>query len=165
MRSHVASLLCSFTHAQALHVFRRAQSRSPTRPLSGDFAVFFVVARKRISFFTDMRMLFALGSPILLLGRADAARPRVHRGGRNWLHPQTRYWSPVERTLNLFLNFFLREKIQTQETGRTFVPVPFFVFLRGRFCKFFWFNRTSKIGAVEGVRKLLLFIINRESES
>jgi hypothetical protein len=24
--------------------------------------------------------------------------------------------------------------------------------LRGRFCKFFWFNRTSKIGAVEGVK-------------
>jgi hypothetical protein len=60
----------------------------------------------------------------------------------------------VERTLKLFLNFFLQEKIQTQETGRTFVPVPFFVFLRGRFCKFFWLNRTSKIGAVEGVRNL-----------
>jgi len=67
------------------------------------------------------------------------------------VHPQTRYWSPVERTLKLFLTFFLKEKIQTQETGRPFVPVPFFVFLRGRFCKFFWFNRTSKIGAVEGV--------------
>ena len=69
------------------------------------------------------------------------------------VHPQTRYWSPVERTLKLFLYFFLQEKIQTQETGRTFVPVPFFVFLRGRFCKFFWFNRTSKIGAVEGVKR------------
>jgi hypothetical protein len=67
------------------------------------------------------------------------------------VHPQTRYWSPVERTLKLFLNFFLQEKFQTQETGRPFVPVPFFVFLRGRFCKFFWFNRTSKIGAVEDV--------------
>ena len=31
--------------------------------------------------------------------------------------------------------------------------IPFFVFLRGRFCKFFWFNRTSKISAVEGVKK------------
>jgi hypothetical protein len=57
--------LHSFTHAQARHVFRRAQSRSPagractptTRPLSGDFAAFLVLARKRISFFTDMRML------------------------------------------------------------------------------------------------------------
>jgi hypothetical protein len=67
------------------------------------------------------------------------------------VHPQTRYWSPVERTLKLFLTFFLKEKIQTQETGRPFVPVPFRVFLRGRFCKFFWFNPTSKIGAVEGV--------------
>jgi hypothetical protein len=69
------------------------------------------------------------------------------------VHPQTRYWSPGERTLKLFLNFFLQEKIQTQETGRPFVPVPFFVFLRGRFCIFFWFNRTSKIGAVEGVTR------------
>lgn len=33
-------------------------------------------------------MLPALASPILLLGRADAARPRVHRGGRNWLVAQ-----------------------------------------------------------------------------
>jgi hypothetical protein len=57
----------------------------------------------------------------------------------------------VERTLKLFLTFFLKKKIQTQETGRPFVPVPFFMFLRGRFCKFFWFNRTSKISAVEGV--------------
>jgi hypothetical protein len=39
------------------------------------------------------------------------------------VHPQTRYWSPVERTLKLFLTFFLKEKIQTQETGRPFVPV------------------------------------------
>ena len=35
-----------------------------------------------------MRMLPALACPILLLGRADAARPRVHRGGRNWLVAQ-----------------------------------------------------------------------------
>ena len=35
-----------------------------------------------------MRMLPALASTILLLGRADAARPRVHRGGRNWLVAQ-----------------------------------------------------------------------------
>ena len=69
------------------------------------------------------------------------------------VHPQTRYWSPVERTLKLFLTFFLKEKIQTRKTVRPFVPVPFRVFLRGRFSKFFWFNRTSKIGAVEGVRK------------
>jgi hypothetical protein len=75
------------------------------------------------------------------------------------VHPQTRYWSPVERTLKLFLTFFLKEKIQTQETGRPFVPVPFFVFLRGRFCKFFSFNRTSKISAVEGVRNLGGFIL------
>jgi len=61
----------------------------------------------------------------------------------------------VERTLKLFLTFFLEEKIQTQETGRPFVPVPFFVFLRGRFCKFFRFNRTSKISAVEGVSVLV----------
>jgi len=47
-----------------------------------------VLARKRISFFTDMRMLPALACPILLLGRADASRPRVHRGGRNWLVAQ-----------------------------------------------------------------------------
>ncbi len=39
------------------------------------------------------------------------------------VHPQTRYWSPVETTLELFLTFFLKEKIQTQETGRPFVPV------------------------------------------
>jgi hypothetical protein len=71
------------------------------------------------------------------------------------VHPQTRYWSPVERTLKLFLTFFPKEKIQTQETGRPFVPVPFRVFLRGRFFKFFWFNRTSKIGVVEGVSKSL----------
>jgi hypothetical protein len=62
------------------------------------------------------------------------------------------YWSPVERTLKLFLTFFVQEKIQTQKSGRPFVPVPFLVFLRGRFSKFFWFNRTSKIGAVEGVK-------------
>jgi hypothetical protein len=37
------------------------------------------------------------------------------------VHPQTRYWSPVERTLKLFLTFFPKEKIQTQETGRPFV--------------------------------------------
>jgi hypothetical protein len=81
------------------------------------------------------------------------------------VHPHTRYWSPVERTLKLFLNFFLQEKIQTQETGRPFVPVPFFVFLRGRFCKFFWFNRTSKIGAVEGVisRKLKFSNMNTKA--
>ena len=60
----------------------------------------------------------------------------------------------MERTLKLFLTFFLKEKIQTQETGRPFVPVPFRVFLRGRFSNFFWFNRTSKIGAVEGVIKV-----------
>jgi len=59
-----------------------------TRPLSGDFAAFLVLARKRISFFTDMRMLPALACPILLLGRADASHPRVHRGGRNWLVAQ-----------------------------------------------------------------------------
>ncbi len=58
----------------------------------------------------------------------------------------------MERTLKLFLTFFLKEKIQTQETGRPFVPVPFRVFLRGRFSTFFGSNRTSKIGAVEGVR-------------
>ncbi len=57
----------------------------------------------------------------------------------------------MERTLKLFLTFFVKEKIQTQETGRPFVPVPFFVFLRGRFCKFFCFNRTSKISTVEDV--------------
>jgi hypothetical protein len=34
------------------------------------------------------------------------------------------------------------------------------VFLRGRFCKFFWFNRTSKIGAVEGVSDCMLVQIN-----
>ncbi len=67
------------------------------------------------------------------------------------VHPQTRYWSPVDRTLKLFLTFFLKEKIQTQETGRPFVPVPFRVFLRGRFSNFFWSNRNSKIGVVEGV--------------
>ena len=67
------------------------------------------------------------------------------------VQPQTRYWSPVERTLKLFLTFFPKEKIQTQKTGRSFVPVPFSVFLRGRFSNFFWFNRTSKIGAVKGV--------------
>ena len=39
------------------------------------------------------------------------------------VHPQTRYWSPVERTLKLFLTFFLKEKIQTRKTGRPFVPV------------------------------------------
>jgi len=49
------------------------------------------------------------------------------------VHPQTRYWSPVERTLKLFLTFFPKEKIQTQETGRPFVPVLFLVFLRGFF--------------------------------
>ncbi len=88
--------LYSFTHAQSRHDFRRVQILSPagractptTRPLSGDFTVFLVLARKRISFFTDMRMLPALASPILLLGRADAVRPRVHRGGRNWLVTQ-----------------------------------------------------------------------------
>jgi hypothetical protein len=36
----------------------------------------------------DMRMMSALAIPILLLGRDDAARPRVHRGGRNWLVDQ-----------------------------------------------------------------------------
>jgi hypothetical protein len=61
----------------------------------------------------------------------------------------------VERTLKLFLTFFLKEKIQTQETGRPFVQVPFRVFLRGKFSTFFWFNRTSKIGAVEGVSTFL----------
>ena len=55
------------------------------------------------------------------------------------VHPQTRYWSPVERTLKLFLTFFPEEKIQTQETGRPFVPVPFRVFLRGRFYKQIFF--------------------------
>jgi hypothetical protein len=92
----LAHRLCSFTHAQARHVFRRAQIRSPagrectptTRPLSGDFAAFLVLACKRISFFTDMRMLPALASPILLLGRSDASRPHVHRGDRNWLVAQ-----------------------------------------------------------------------------
>jgi hypothetical protein len=92
----LAHRLCSFTHAQARHVFRRAQSRSPagractptTRPLSGDLAAFLELVRKRISFFTDMRLLPALACPILLLGRADASRPRVHRGGRNWLVAQ-----------------------------------------------------------------------------
>jgi hypothetical protein len=48
----------------------------------------------------------------------------------------------------------LFKKIQTQETGRPFVPVPFRVFLRGRFCKFFAFNRTSKIGESEGVNDI-----------
>ncbi len=43
------------------------------------------------------------------------------------INPQTRYWSPVERTLKLFLTF----------------------------STFFWFNRTSKIGAVEGVSTFL----------
>jgi hypothetical protein len=47
-----------------------------------------VFALKRISFITDMRMLPALTSPILLLGRADAARPHVHRRHRNWLVAQ-----------------------------------------------------------------------------
>jgi hypothetical protein len=92
----MAHRLCSFTHSQARHVFRRAQSLSPagcactptTRPLSGDFAAFLELARKRISFFTDMRMLPALACPILLLGRADAARPPVQREGRNWLVDQ-----------------------------------------------------------------------------
>ena len=64
--------------------------------------------------------------------------------------------SPVQRLpicwLNLFLTFFLEEKIQTPKTGRSFVSVLFSVFLRGRFSKFFCFNRTSKIGTVEGVR-------------
>ncbi len=80
------------TYAQDRHVVRRDQSRSPawractptTRPLSGDFAAFLVLVRKRISFFTDMHMLPALECPILLLGRTDAARPRVHREGRNY---------------------------------------------------------------------------------
>ncbi len=35
-----------------------------------------------------MRMLPALACPILLLGRVDAAHPRVHREGRNWLVAQ-----------------------------------------------------------------------------
>ena len=59
----------------------------------------------------------------------------------------------MERTLKLFLTFFLKEMIQTRKTGRPFVPVPFRVFLRGRFSNFFWFNRTSKIGTVEDVRE------------
>jgi hypothetical protein len=78
------------------------------------------------------------------------------------VHPQTRYWSPVERTLKLFLTFFLKEKIQTQETGRPFVPVPFRVFLRGRFCKFFWFNRTSKIGRDVTSLRLVYLQLNKK---
>ena len=78
------------------HVFRRVQIRSQdgrvctptTRPLSGDFPVFLVLTRKRISFFTDMYMLPALVCPIFLLGRSDAVHPRVHRGGRNWIVAQ-----------------------------------------------------------------------------
>jgi hypothetical protein len=44
-----------------------------------------MLACKRISFFTDMRMLHALAWPILLLGRAHATRPHVHREGHKWL--------------------------------------------------------------------------------
>jgi hypothetical protein len=83
-------------YTQTRHVFRRSQNRSPvgracsptTRSLSGDFAVFLVLTRKRISFFTDMRMLPPLAYPILILGRVDVAHPRVHREGRNWIVDQ-----------------------------------------------------------------------------
>ena len=98
--------------------------------------------------------------------QSSGYKPKVivhtHKPGK------TRYWSPVQRTLKLFLTFFLKEKIQPQDTS---VPISFFVFLGGRFCNFFWFNRTSKIrgcGGSENTQKkipewmvLSFFILNR----
>ncbi len=60
--------------------------------------------------------------------------------------------------LNLFLTFFVSEKIQTPKTGRSFVPVPFCVFLRDRFSNFFWLNGTSKISVMESVRYRCKFV-------
>ena len=53
------------------------------------------------------------------------------------VHPQTRYYSPVERTLKLFLNFFLQEKIQTQETDVLLYQFPFSCSFEVDFANFF----------------------------
>jgi hypothetical protein len=56
------------------------------------------------------------------------------------------------KDLKTLFEFFSQRKDSNPRNRTSFCTSSFFVFLRGRFCKFFWFNRTSKFGAVEGVR-------------
>jgi hypothetical protein len=47
------------------------------------------------------------------------------------VHPQTRYWSPVERTLKLFFNFFsLKKRFKPKKPDVHLYQFPFVCSLR-----------------------------------
>ena len=60
----------------------------PQQGLCPVISLCFLCSHSREYLFLRTCMVPALACPILLLGRADTARPRVHREGRNWLVAQ-----------------------------------------------------------------------------